>query len=345
MRSALYYPHTKIKSTELFKTALLLWDRITVIAPWDHYIPNYDDPIAAEAFAIVGKSHHPSNEEKKRVHTLVEDFLSRPLPQAFFYSSSADEYNSYDIYPQKMLSETVDMLQESGMSVAEGRRNMRASAVTGLSLMNILADCCAGKTLARITDEGAAYASLAGLFLDSQADEQAVNQARDRLLPMSLKVVDLNCELENLVDLRRREEASADGFKIRSLRHHFVDRLEDHARRLATAESDLARTTLEEEFDTEMQDDYRHLREALKTKAKQVIGTKEIVTAVVAVGAAAAAVFCPQLPVAETVSGLGGVVTIGGLFSTKSKFAEQRRKILQEHPIAYLYEASGGLRL
>jgi hypothetical protein len=51
MRSALYYPHTQIKSEHLLKTSLLLWDKVSVIAPWEHYLPNFDNPIAAEAFA------------------------------------------------------------------------------------------------------------------------------------------------------------------------------------------------------------------------------------------------------------------------------------------------------
>jgi len=41
VRSALYYPHTEIKSENLFKTALLLWDQVYVIAPWPNYEPRY----------------------------------------------------------------------------------------------------------------------------------------------------------------------------------------------------------------------------------------------------------------------------------------------------------------
>jgi hypothetical protein len=37
MRSALYYPHTEINSEEVMKTALLLWDELHAIAPWDGY--------------------------------------------------------------------------------------------------------------------------------------------------------------------------------------------------------------------------------------------------------------------------------------------------------------------
>src|SRR5258708_34951263 len=128
MRSALYYPHTQIKSEQLLKTSLLLWDQVNIIAPWENYRPKYDNPIAAEAFAIIGKCHHPSEGEKKHAHRLIQDFLKRPLPAAFYYSSSDGPDNSYDIYPQKMLPDTVAMLHKLGMSVSEGRRNMRASS-------------------------------------------------------------------------------------------------------------------------------------------------------------------------------------------------------------------------
>ena len=98
-----------------------------------------------------------------------------------------------------------------------------------------------------------------------------------------------------------------------------------------------------EEFETEMIDDYRDLREALKSKAVQVIGTKEVLIAgLMALGAIGAAAFLPPLPIAE-ISGVGGLVTIGGLISMKSKFAEERRNLLREHPTAYLYAASGGI--
>ena len=147
MRSALYYPHTKVQSEQLLKTALLLWDNLYVIVPWVGYQPLYDLPQANEAFSIIGRCHHPREEEKKRAHDVVRDFLRRPLPPAFSYSPAADDIETYEIYPQKLLPDTVEMLRKRGMSAAVGRRNMRASAATGLSVMNIIADCCAGNTL------------------------------------------------------------------------------------------------------------------------------------------------------------------------------------------------------
>ena len=44
MRSALYYPHTKIRSEELLKSSLLLWDKVSSIVPWQHFDEKYPDP-------------------------------------------------------------------------------------------------------------------------------------------------------------------------------------------------------------------------------------------------------------------------------------------------------------
>jgi hypothetical protein len=35
MNSAPYFPHTTIRSQSLLREALLLWDRVTTIVPWE----------------------------------------------------------------------------------------------------------------------------------------------------------------------------------------------------------------------------------------------------------------------------------------------------------------------
>jgi hypothetical protein len=45
MRSALYYPHTDIRSETLMKSALLTWDRVHTIFPYKEYKPNYSGNI------------------------------------------------------------------------------------------------------------------------------------------------------------------------------------------------------------------------------------------------------------------------------------------------------------
>lgn len=88
------------------------------------------------------------------------------------------------------------------------------------------------------------------------------------------------------------------------------------------------------------------LKEALKIESKQVLFSKEVIGSfLVSAGNAAAGLhlssFSPSL---EAFGGAAASLAIAGLLSNKSKFAASRRKLLTEHPMAYLYEAKGKLR-
>jgi hypothetical protein len=153
MRSALYYPHTEIRSEGLLKTSLMLWDRLLVIVPFADFKPHYDSPESRKSFELIGKCHSPSDSEKKQAHDLVEDFATRPLPDAFSYFSVQDPNEIYEVYPQKLLPETWRILQQAGLAGAPlADADYPTTGPTGLSLMSLLADCCAGDTLVRVTD-------------------------------------------------------------------------------------------------------------------------------------------------------------------------------------------------
>ena len=111
MRSALYYPHTTIANESILKRALLLWDTIEYISPWQGYGPNYIDPLFAEAAEIVAKAHVPSREEQMQAHQQIEDLATSSLPDAFYFHSR-EEHGDYEIYPKKFLPETWRLLQQ-----------------------------------------------------------------------------------------------------------------------------------------------------------------------------------------------------------------------------------------
>lgn len=52
---------------------------------------------------------------------------------------------------------------------------------------------------------------------------------------------------------------------------------------------------------------------------------------------------CSDLPNTGASSVTAALVTIGGLLAARGKFAEERTKVLKDHPTAYLYEALGAL--
>src|ERR1017187_6504467 len=115
MRSALYYPHTTIANESILKRALLLWDKIEYISPWQGYGPDYGDPLFAEAAEIVAMPHVPSPEEQTQAHHQIEDLATSSLPDAFYFHSR-EAKRDYEIYPQKFLPETWRLLRQVQMA-------------------------------------------------------------------------------------------------------------------------------------------------------------------------------------------------------------------------------------
>jgi hypothetical protein len=130
------------------------------------------------------------------------------------------------------------------------------------------------------------------------------------------------------------------------LRHRFVQHIETQASTIADAQSGAERTEIAMQFEEDMRDDYQSLREALKLEAWQMLPTKEIMVSVfagiVALGSLAMNTVIPML---DVLTSTGAAASIGGLLASRSKYVGARRKVLREHPISYLYEAGGGLRL
>ena len=348
MRSALYYPHTEIRSMSLLKSALMLWDEIQVITPFPGYRPHYDNAQAAEAWELIGRCHPPSGEEKKQVHELVEDFATRVLPEAFSLRSTAAPSEIYEVYPQKLLPETWEVLQEAGLAgLPLANSDYPTTGPTGLSLMSLVADCCAGETLVRVTDRSVAYAGLSGLLTEVAQGAVQASDVRDYIIALNVSVADADSiGVDKWIAFRRREAGASDGHFIRDLRHRFVKHIGAQAASIVQAKKKSDIEELKRQFEQDASDDFRALKEALKIEAVQMIPTKEVMFTVLA-GAAAMLAFATSgiVPMPDVITPSGAVASIGGLMASRGKYIGARRKVLREHPLAYLYEAAGGLRL
>jgi hypothetical protein len=342
VRSALYYPFTSIQSEELIRTSLLLWDRVHVMVPWGGFGRRYGDRDHARALELIGEEHVPTYEEKKQAHEIVEDFATRPLPEAFSYAPKGD-LEDWPVYRDKLLPETWEILKNTGRA---GHRSFSpgvpVTEPTGLSLLSILADCCAGESLARITDASAAYVALAGLLIEKPKDDELRGEM-EGLAALTLSVIDTKqIPLTKLISFREREEKSAGGHNLRALRHRYLECLSKQAAALAASEKESDRAELTRQFREDMDDDLRHLREELGFSAKEVITSKELLASVVFAGPAVAAQF---VNVATAVTASGGMLSLLGLLAMRTKFVKSRRDVLRNHPMAYLYELKGGLRI
>jgi hypothetical protein len=345
MRSALYFPHTTIRSTDLICTALLLWDRLEYIVPWSSFRADPANRNHARAMELIGAAHIPTHEEKQETHERLKEMMGRKLPPLFFVDRRRRQQQgrNYEVYAQKLLPETWDLLYEARLAgKLQDNSDYPLRELGGLLIMSILADCCAGTTRSRVTDRGDAYATLAGLIgNDPAAPKIRKADAHGQLVPISLKVIDASTVgIETLITLRERE-AKESSHSLRDLRHSYVESLENYVTRLVgekTTKSDAE--NIKREFQEDMERDLRRLRRELGFAGKEALFSKEMfATVLTTVGTAASWVFGAPLHLEGVVSQAGIPAAIGGLLRTRNKYLEKRQSVLEKHPMAYLYEA------
>lgn len=113
--AALYYPHIAIESEGLLKNALILWDVVQLICPFDafQYLP--DDPDRRAAFEAIARPLQPSVAEMSEAHEAILEVANSNLPAWFFPDRVKKEFHYY-LHPEKFLSKTWDELQRSRLA-------------------------------------------------------------------------------------------------------------------------------------------------------------------------------------------------------------------------------------
>lgn len=335
MHTALYFPHTEVRSEQLVRTALLQWDRLEYISPFGGYHPPYQDREMAEAMELIGTGRSPSEEELKEVHGHIEELLKDGVPEVFLYSpSNGRETPDYELWPQKLAWETWQLLHDRGVL---GHRlpnfDYPASQAAGLTVMAILADVLAGETRARVTDQAQAYAAIANAPRPLRYDATA----HETVVPLTLKAVNLaNVPTRHLIDFRKREEG-ANGHQYRTLRHNYLKRIETYVTDLCKMTRASDRDELERCFSEAMERDFAVLKDELRFARNDAWLDRGFVTLVSSAAIAGSAlVGFGAMP--EVVGPTGAAVMLAGALSPVNKLAKTRLDVLQKHPMAYLYE-------
>jgi hypothetical protein len=340
VRTALYFPHTEVRSKNLIHTALLMWDQLETIVPWKGYRPQYKDAEAAAAMELIGTPRAPTEAEKLGVHALVEELLRDGVPETLRYSPrSGQRDDTYEMWPQKLLRDTWKLLRRRGLTDRQlDNQDYPMSQAAGLTVMAILVDFLAGQTRARITDRQLAYATMANA-------PKIVGDAHEpmRVVPLTLKGVAVDrIPLDRLIDYRRRE-AKERGSDYRKLRHNYLEAVEKHLAAIsAVAPNSRDREELDRTFQSDMEDDLRHLKAELGFARRDAWLSKDVLALTIAGGGLLAAAFSvPQVPAPEVISGTGAIAMLGGMLGTGNKLAKARYDVMRKHPMAYLYEVAG----
>jgi hypothetical protein len=214
--------------------------------------------------------------------------------------------------------------------------------------MSILADVLAGDTRARVTDRGAAYATIANAPTPGAQEVDETNL--EHVIPLTFKTVALErVPIKRLIDFRKREAKSSSAHQYRRLRHKYVDSLTSHAKNVAGYPLGTAdRTLLDEQFQQKMEDDLAELKDELGIARKDAILSKEslaligIAALAVTTMISSAGLAAVPLAVAGAIKSSGVLATVGGPLLMAHKYGVARKKTLRDHPMAYLYEIDRG---
>jgi hypothetical protein len=276
--------------------------------------------------------------------------------------STDDERQTYSMFEHKLLPETWQELEARKIVFPKlgngGLRDYASHTFLGLTLMAILARCCAGTVKHTITDQRDAYQTVLkhieflsgsneagdgpldpesrrtferwGSVLGVQRP-RAEDTERERLISITLEVIDSNSlSVDALVRLRTDKQALGV-----TLRQNYADSIEEYVDKLSEPgllDTDVS--ALRDEFKKKMTLDMEMLYEELAPVARRTILSKEVAVALAAPVAGAALLTSSGIGVP-----LGGALAIGALGKLHTEYRSARDAVFSKHPMAFLYRA------
>ncbi|MGO7979588.1 hypothetical protein ACC691_16940 [Rhizobium johnstonii] len=329
------------------QSSLLLWDELHTIVPQPQYQPVYGaNSDMAEAWELIGKKTVPTEAQKKRAHSAIEETLKTGLlpPNLYEISKIDGTADPYEVWPQKFAQETFYLLREHRLTeLPLPNGDYPFTQEGGLLVMAKLADACAGTTLARVTDRLMAYGMI------GTGDQRAGNVTD--VVPVTLDLIDAgSIPIENLIAFRRREAKERNGRDFTKLRHAYADMVQKQIEDLGKALDQTERDRLTKEFRSRMEMDLVDLRRELRGNLTPMVLTPVVVATVAAGGAylSGGTHDLQHLQMAASV-GLAAAVgsrvedvakTVAGFVKDRLGFNSKQRDILTRHPMAYMLELS-----
>lgn len=366
MFSAVYYPHTAIRDENFLKHGLLYWDEIEFVSPFDGYnvMPRYPESVIRE-LAQFTKPRVPTEAEKKIAHAQIMELLSDDLPSWLTVEEEADDGDDgYYMFSQKLLPETWEELRRRKLvRVQRGHSDLDdhvSHKYLGLTVMAILARCCAGTHKHTITDQNSSYFTLlkhlqflsgeteAGRAAVDERSQQvfrrwldklgvtesrAEGEARQALVSITLDVIDAkSLSVDDLLKLRNdKTKFSAE------LRQNYATALDKHLGPLSAPDiTETDAKALLDDFRRAMQQDLDRLYDELKLNALKTLLSKEVAVAIAAPIAGTSVLLASGV---GTV--LGGVLGAGALGKLAVEYRNSRNAVFQKHPMAFLYSSKG----
>lgn len=329
MRSAIHYPDTHLKSKRSMASALLLWDELKVITPWDGFQIAYHARDMAEAWELVGSQIVPNSDERDAAHQAIQEMIDSGSMRQLECPSDLRPDHEYEMYAAKLSNRTWSLLRRNGLvgdQRATGDYSLNQQAA--MSIMAKLTDACAGDVFARVTDRLLAY----GLI----ANQDETVMAHSHVVPMTLELIDAaSIGLDRVIEFRQREAREQRGGDYRAWRHEYAAAVQGHIVALRDIQNLNQRDELQRQFRDDME---RHLSELGRAigEAKLELVLKPAVISVVA-GAVGLATAGPVAAFAGVAAG-PAIKAVADLFSAGVSFNQKQRNAMDKNPMAYMYQ-------
>ena len=280
------------------KSALLLWDQVEFITPWERYTISYlefgysaeDTKTLEHAHGLIHFEHVPNNDEKRLAHDRILELATTPGLPAWFLRSEAGDAG-FAIHFEKLFEDTWKDLAKLGIPTTERRDgDVIVPAPFGRATMTILAQCCAGNDTQLVTDSARATDDVRQTTEIEQRKLTEVEFTNDEKYFSSidaLNIVDVDkFTLPQIIEFRERELRETTPHQ-RVFRKNYWAKLDSAVKAYSIAKNELERTRIRKRFQSDLADEFAFLKEELglaTAEALFTVDTAALVTLAAAAG-------------------------------------------------------------
>ena len=331
MQNALYFPHIHVRTERLMKSALLLWDQVEFITPYDKYPISYhefgynaeDRKELEHAHRLIQVEHVPSAEEKDLAHERIVALATTPnLPEWFLKNEGQD--SGFVIHFEKLFYRTWQDLK--GLGIAAIDRHDGDGILPrpfGRATMTILAQCCAGNDTQLVTDSAVATEDVRQTIeIEERKRNELQFEAEERYFSSigALNIVDVDkFTLSQMIAFRERELREKAPYQ-RVFRQNYWAKLDQAAQQYAAAKNDAERRRVRKRFQSDLAGEFEFLKEELGLNTAEALFSVDT-AALVTLGAAAGG----PVGIAAAVAGARGVLGKFTGWQSKRNAAMQKR--------------------
>jgi hypothetical protein len=348
---ALYYPEWGIADPAVLFEALLYWDRLACIVPYDGFQPvgSVDPEFYGESQElherfVTGLS--PSLEQKQAVHERIVAYIEEPPPEWYRPENLTPEQQA-NISALKIAPQTEKLLRDRGwvrLTPKGPERLYDISLAAADLILAALVDEFASETLPPLTGDQAAYSATCnallqqlraskGIVPDDDTERVAVGQgAVDAFMATSFLRLGVS-ERPVTPNMLRRLRKLRDDPDFEGQRSQFCRKVDEYIANVRAA-PDVERPLVYDDWKRRLAQDREALRRDLRRAGFETVIEKESVVSLFVTGGMSSVAAASLGPVGLAIGlGLGGA-------RLAVAWRKRRRQVAEQHWTSFLFSVS-----